>query len=57
MQLAVLAGISPDCAENLKRGNLASFEYTSKIPEEVQSDVILQDLMLWKQKQNLRKQK
>lgn len=40
MQLAVLAGISPDCAENLKRGNLASFEYTSKIPEEVQSDVI-----------------
>lgn len=40
MQLAVLAGISPDCAENLKRGNLASFEYTSKIPQQVQSDVI-----------------
>lgn len=40
MQLAVLAGLSPDCAENLKRGNLASFEYTSKIPDEIRSDVI-----------------
>lgn len=40
MQLAVLSGISPDCIKDLKRGTLADFEYSGKIPEEADSDVI-----------------
>lgn len=40
MQLAVLTGMSPACIRDLKRGNLASFEYQKTIPDTVASDVI-----------------
>lgn len=40
MQLAVLSGISPDCAKNLKRGSLKNFEYPEIIPDEISSDII-----------------
>lgn len=40
MQLAVLTGTSPDCVNDMKRGNLADFEYNAIIPQETSSDVI-----------------
>lgn len=40
MQLAVLTGISPDCAKGLERGNFSNFEYSGTVPEEIPSDVI-----------------
>lgn len=40
MQLAVLSGKSATEAQNLKRGTLQDFEYSGKIPNEIESDVI-----------------
>lgn len=40
MQLAILSGISSDCAKNLQRGTLSYFEYSNTIPDEISSDVI-----------------
>lgn len=40
MQLAVLSGLSPESVGDLKRGSLTGFEYTSKIPDTIISDVI-----------------
>lgn len=39
-QLAVLTGVSPDCAKDLKRGDFDKFEYKAQIPQSVKSDVI-----------------
>jgi len=40
LQLAVLAGCSPEGVDGLNRGDLLSFEYKGVIPSQVNSDVI-----------------
>lgn len=45
MQLAVLTGNSASNTADMKVGDLDNFEYSGEIPDEISSDVILQDLM------------
>ncbi len=39
-ELAVLCAISPDCIDDMQRGNLNAFEYNCAVPDEISSDVI-----------------
>ena len=56
-QLAVLAGISADCAKDLKRSDFDSFDYHGKIPAQILSDVIFSRPDVMAAEKNLEKAK
>lgn len=57
MELAVLAGISSENATGLQRGTLENFEYSSVIPDEIESDVIFSRPDVMQAETNLEKMK
>lgn len=57
MQLAVLTGLSADCAGNMPRGNLVDFEYQGIIPDEIESDIIFSRPDVMQAETNLEKAK
>lgn len=57
MQLAVLCGISPKCAQDMKRGTLSQLEYNGQIPLEFNSDIIFFRPDVMKAEKNLEKAK
>lgn len=57
MQLAVLCGLPPECAQTLKRGQLEALNYNTSVPTVISSDVIFSRPDVMRAEKNLEKAK